>query len=187
VTKKNNNSDDDLVISDEQTLLHTRVGNVESATVESLRTGREARFYRFSFNDWVNIIALTKDSQLIMIRQFRFGSQQVELEIPGGAIEKGELPLAAGLRELLEETGYAGTNGRIIGKVNPNPAIQDNWCYTVLVEDVERVAEQQMDEMEDIEVVTMPCSEIDSLISDGHITHGLVLNALMFYERIRRT
>jgi 8-oxo-dGTP pyrophosphatase MutT (NUDIX family) len=186
VAKKKNNPADDLVISDEQTLLHTRVGNVESATVESLRTGREARFYRFSFNDWVNIIALTRDLQIILIRQFRFGSGQVELEIPGGAIEKGELPLAAGLRELLEETGYAGTNGRIIGKVNPNPALQDNWCYTVLVEDVERIADQQMDEMEDIEVVTVPFSEIDALISEGHITHGLVLNALMFYEHIRR-
>lgn len=186
MAKKTNNPDDDLVISDEQTLLHTRVGNVESATVESISTGREARFYRFSFNDWVNIIALTKNFQLIMIRQFRFGSQRVELEIPGGAIEKGELPLAAGLRELLEETGYAGKHGRIIGKVNPNPALQDNWCYTVLVEDVECVAEQQMDEMEDIEVVTIPVSEIDMLISEGHITHGLVLNALMFYEHTRR-
>ncbi len=186
MTKKKNNAEDDVVISDEQILLHTRVGNVESATVESLRTGREARFYRFSFNDWVNIIALTKDLQLILIRQFRFGSGQLELEIPGGAIEKGELPLAAGLRELLEETGYAGKNGRLIGKVNPNPALQNNWCYTVLVEDVERVAEQQMDEMEDIEVVTKPLSEIDTLIEEGQITHGLVLNALMFYEHIRR-
>lgn len=186
MTKKNN-PDDDLIISDEQTLLHTRVGNVESATVESLRTGREARFYRFLFNDWVNIIALTKELQLIMIRQFRFGSQKVELEIPGGAIEKDELPLAAGLRELLEETGYAGKNGRIIGKVSPNPALQDNWCYTVLVEEAERVDEQQMDEMENIEVVTMPLAEIDTLILEGHITHGLVLNALMFYEHLRRT
>ena len=186
MTKKNN-PDDDLIISDEQTLLHTRVGNVESATVESLRTGREARFYRFLFNDCVNIIALTKELQLIMIRQFRFGSQKVELEIPGGAIEKDELPLAAGLRELLEETGYAGKNGRIIGKVSPNPALQDNWCYTVLVEEAERVDEQQMDEMENIEVVTMPLAEIDTLILEGHITHGLVLNALMFYEHLRRT
>ena len=186
MAKKKNNPGDDLVFSDEQTLLHTRVGNVQSATVESLRTGREARFYRFSFNDWVNIIALTTDLQLIMIRQFRFGSGQVELEIPGGAIEKGELPLSAGLRELLEETGYAGKNARIIGKVSPNPALQDNWCYTVLVEDVEQVAGQQMDEMEDIEVVTVPFAEIDTLMAEGQITHGLVLNALMFYEHLRR-
>lgn len=185
--KKKNNLGNDLVISDEQTLLHTRIGNVESASVESLRTGREARFYRFSFDDWVNIIALTTDLQLVMIRQFRFGSGQVELEVPGGAIEKGELPLAAGLRELLEETGYAGNNGRIIGKVNPNPALQDNWCYTVLVEEAERVANQQMDEMEEIEVVTVPLSDIDTLISDGQITHGLVLNALMFFENVRQT
>jgi 8-oxo-dGTP pyrophosphatase MutT (NUDIX family) len=187
VRKNRNRPGDDLVISDEQTLLHTHVGNVESAKVESLRTGRESRFYRFAFHDWVNIVALTKDVQLIMIRQFRFGSGRVELEIPGGAIEKGELPLAAGLRELLEETGYGGKNGRIIGKVSPNPALQDNWCYTVFLEDVERVAEQSMDEMEDIEVITIPLSEINTLISSGQITHGLVLNALMFYEHLRRS
>ena len=182
----NNGGGEGLCISDEQTLLHTRIGDVYSATVANLRTGREARFYRFGFTDWVNVIAQTSDLQLILVRQFRFGSQQFELEIPGGAIERDELPLAAGLRELLEETGYAGKNGRIIGKVRPNPALQDNWCYTILVEEVESVAEQKMDEMEDIEVVTLPLAEVDRLIKEEKITHGLVLNALMFYQRIRK-
>ncbi len=186
VKNNNNGGGEGLCISDEQTLLHTRIGDVYSATVANLRTGREARFYRFGFTDWVNVIAQTSDLQLILVRQFRFGSQQFELEIPGGAIERDELPLAAGLRELLEETGYAGKNGRIIGKVRPNPALQDNWCYTILVEEVESVAEQKMDEMEDIEVVTLPLAEVDRLIKEEKITHGLVLNALMFYQRIRK-
>lgn len=181
---KENKPGQDLLISDEQILLQTRIGDVQSATVENGRDGRKARFYRFNFSDWVNIVALTHDMQIVLIKQYRFGSEQVEVEIPGGAIEKGELPLAAGLRELLEETGYAGENARIIGRVKPNPAIQGNWCYTILVENVKQVADQQMDEMEDIEVMTLPLAEMKKMVDDGRITHGLVLNALMLYEGV---
>ncbi|MFN2354779.1 MAG: NUDIX hydrolase [Desulfopila sp.] len=181
-----NEHDDDLIITAEQTLLRTRVGDVVAAGATNRLTGQEARFYRFEFADWVNVIALTRERRIVLVKQFRFGSRQVELEIPGGAIDRGEAPLAAGQRELLEETGYAGPNAVVIGKVRPNPAIQRNWCYTLLVEEAEPVAEQQLDDMENIEVVTATLPEVDELISSGHISHGLVLNALMFFERYRR-
>jgi 8-oxo-dGTP pyrophosphatase MutT (NUDIX family) len=103
------------------------------------------------------------------------------VEIPGGSVNEGEDPLEAGLRELLEETGYAGENCRIIGKVCPNPAIQNNSCYTVLVENARRVAEPAQDDMEDIEVLTLPQDAVHKLVADGTISHGLVLNALMFF------
>ena len=175
--------ENEFSIDEEETLLSTRIGDVLSARVTAHRKGREAQFYRFAFHDWVNIIALTPDLQVVLVKQYRFGTGRYELEIPGGAVEKGESPLTAGLRELLEETGFAGKNGRIIGKVYPNPALQSNSCYTVLVEDVERVAEQQMDDMEDIEVLIVPLTEIDRMIRAEEITHGLVLNAFMLYER----
>jgi ADP-ribose pyrophosphatase len=89
----------------------------------------------------------------------------------------------AGSRELLEETGFAGKNARVIGEVSPNPAIQNNCCYTVLIEDVEQVAEQNMDEMEDIEVSVVPLDVVDDLAAEGRINHGLVLNALMFFAQ----
>ncbi len=105
----------------------------------------------------------------------------MEWEIPGGTVDAGEDPLAAGLRELFEETGYAGENGQIIGTVCPNPALQDNLCYTVFVENVTRVSSPNLDEMEDIEVQTMPVKEVMSQVRSGAINHGLVLNGLMFY------
>lgn len=162
-------------------LLTTPVLNVLSSKVRCDRTGLEKQFYRFDFPSWVNIVALTPTEEIVLIRQYRFGSGKDELEIPGGAVEKDENPLDAGLRELLEETGYAGENGRIIGKVCPNPALQDNFCYTVLVENATRSSAPDLDDMEDIEVLTIPCREIFNLIRNGHISHGLVLNGIMFY------
>ena len=155
--------------------------NLLTSRVHSDRTGIEKDFFKLDFPRWVNIVASTEKNEIILIRQYRFGTNRIELEIPGGAVNDGEPPLEAGLRELLEETGYAGTNGRIIGKVCPNPAIQENFCYTVLVENVKKVAEPKLDEMEDIEVLTMSVNDTFALIQDGTINHGLVLNGLMFY------
>lgn len=151
------------------------------------RNSVEKDFFKLQFTPWVNIVACTEHREILLIRQYRFGTNQIELEIPGGAVNDGEPPLEAGLRELLEETGYAGINGRIIGKVCPNPAIQDNTCYTVLVENVKKVAAPSLDEMEDIEVLPMPEDKVFDLVRDGSIHHGLVLNGLMFYAMSRES
>jgi len=146
----------DLLIYEYKTLLHTRLCDFVSAKVQSKRTGKNSEFFRFDFTDWVNVVALTKEKHIVIIKQFRFGTERIEIEIPGGAIEKGEDPC-------------------------PNPAIQNNWCYTVLIEGVTKVAEQNMDEMEDIEVNLISLEEMDSLIKNGSISHGLVLNAMMMF------
>lgn len=168
-------------ISSTRTLFANPVVSLVASRVRCGRTSAEKDFYKFQFPSWVNIIALTARRELVLIRQYRFGTDREELEIPGGSVNEGEDPLAAGLRELLEETGYAGENGRIIGRVCPNPAIQNNACYTVLVENVRRVAEPEQDDMEDIDVLTLPQDEVQQLVADGVISHGLVLNALMFF------
>ncbi len=170
-------------VFNEKVLFQTRVADIVSAQVKSNRTGREAEFYRLVFPNWVNIIALTPKRELVLIKQYRFGSQKVEIEIPGGVIEDNESPVEAGSRELLEETGMAGKNARIIGEICPNPAIQDNRCYTVFIEDVVQVAEQEMDDLEDIEVKVVSLEKVNELVADGSINHGLVLNALMFFEK----
>lgn len=162
-------------------VLSTPVMNVLTSKVVCKRNGKTKDFHRIDFSSWVNIVAVTPDQKIVFIRQYRFGSGQLEVEIPGGAVEKGEDPLLGGIRELLEETGYSGENARIIGKVCPNPAIQDNFCYTVLVENVRKTAELHLDDMEDIEVFTVKCSELPELMRNGSIQHGLVLNALTFY------
>jgi len=174
--------DDELwKVTNPRTVLSTPVMNVLTSEVVCKRNGKTKDFHRLDFSSWVNIVAVTTEQEIVFIRQYRFGSGQLEVEIPGGAVEKGEDPLVGGLRELLEETGYSGENGKIIGKVCPNPAIQDNFCYTVLVENVRKTTEPQLDDMEDIEVFTIKCEELPDLMRNGSIQHGLVLNALTFY------
>ncbi len=160
----------------------SRVTDVESAQVICKRTGERSSFLRFAFPNWVNIIGVTPEQQILLVRQFRFGTKMVETEIPGGVIHPDESPENAGVRELLEETGYEGKNPRVIGKVCPNPALQDNTCYTVLVEDVQKVAEQNLDAMEDIDIDLLAIAEVFEMLRKGQIHHGLVLNAFMFYQ-----
>lgn len=132
--------------------------------------------------DWVNVVALTPDQQLVLVRQFRYGINEFSLEIPGGVIEPGEEPIAAGLRELREETGFVGSSATILASVHPNPAIQSNRSHFVLVQNAVCVEPQTWDADEELEVMTKPVDEVLAAAHRGEITHGLVLNALMFFQ-----
>jgi hypothetical protein len=102
----------------------------------SPRTKAEHDFFVIDCANWVNVVALTPDQKIVMVEQYRHGSNTVELEIPGGMIDaKDASPVTAGVRELREETGYEGKQARLLGEIFPNPAIMSNVCYTVLVED----------------------------------------------------
>jgi 8-oxo-dGTP pyrophosphatase MutT (NUDIX family) len=162
-------------------IAQTPIVTISAGPVLCERTGRKKDFYLFDFPDWVNVVAITPAKDIVLVHQFRYGSDKVEIEIPGGMFNHGENPVEAGCRELLEETGYAGKNARIIGKVCPNPAIQRNQCYTILVEDAVNITEPRMDDMEDIECSLKSKEDILQYIAAGDINHGLVLNAFLFY------
>ena len=101
--------------------------------------GIKGDFFVLDTNDWVNVLAITPNRELVLVRQFRYGSQEYSLEPPGGVIEKGEDPVLAGMRELSEETGYVGTDPQLIGNARPNAAILSNKCHFVLLEDVKKL------------------------------------------------
>jgi len=149
-------------------------------TARSPRTGETHDFYVLESGDWVNVVALTPKNQVVLIRQYRHGTRRVELEIPGGMINRRELPVHAGRRELREETGYDSSDARIIGEVAPNPAYQRNTCYTVLVRNARRVCETQFDHAEDIAVELTPLKAIRGLLRRGKIQHSLVVVAFLW-------
>lgn len=171
----------------EQTEIYsTRIFELDSVIRREDQTGNEGEFYVLRANDWINVVAVTSDAQLILVDQFRHGTDGFELEIVGGIMNPGESPIEAALRELKEETGYGPTAASIvevIGMVLPNPAFLDNRCYTILVTDAELLSKQEFDDHENIEVVLEPLGTMNELVRSGRITHGLVINAFYWYER----
>jgi 8-oxo-dGTP pyrophosphatase MutT (NUDIX family) len=164
-----------------------RIFSIRTDQVVSPRTQQPHDVYVIDCVNWVNVIALTPDGHLVLIEQYRHGSAAVELEIPGGMMDATDAsPVTAALRELREETGYAGENARIIGQVSPNPAIMSNVCFTVLVENCHCVHPVQFDGGEDLITRLMPAAEIPRLVATGKIRHSLVIVALYYFDLWQR-
>ena len=144
-----------------------RVFNLRRDRARSPRTSETHDFYVLESPSWVNIIPLTPTKEVVLIRQYRFGIRDMTLEIPGGLMEPSDSPEEAARRELREETGYREETLIPLGTVHPNPAIQNNLCYTFLAANVFPVGQLVQDEREDIEVVLQPLSEIPRLIRRG--------------------
>ena len=157
-----------------------KVFKIRNVQAISPRTNNKGQFYTIETNDWVNIIPVTENDEVVMIKQYRHGSQEITLEIPGGLVDD-EHHRDAALRELLEETGYKGETVRYLGAVNPNPAIFNNLCHTYLVDKVKKVSGKKLDPNEDIDVIHIPVAEIPSLIETGVISHALVVVAFHFF------
>src|SRR6266480_4325897 len=137
------------------------------------RNGTEHEVFVIDAADWVNVVAITPDNHLVMVEQYRHGTNTVELEIPGGMVDREDAsPVAAGVRELREETGYEGENARILGQILPNPAIMSNVCYTILVEKCRYVCEVEFDHGEDLVTKLVPVREVPQLVAAGKIQHS---------------
>jgi 8-oxo-dGTP pyrophosphatase MutT (NUDIX family) len=140
--------------------------------------GRRARdFYVLEAPDWINVVPLTDDRRVVLVRQYRFGIEGFTLEVPGGMCDEGESPAEAALRELREETGYDARELIALGWVHPNPALQTNRCHSFLAAGAHPAGTPTPDPDEAIEVSTAPLDEIPRLIREGMITHSLVIAA----------
>ena len=173
---------DDWTITSREHLGNFKIFDIEKLKTISPRTGKELPFFVLNCQDWINIIAITKENKIIMVKQYRFGTSKTELEIPGGMIEEGEEPMEAAKRELLEETGYEGDKFTYLGHVDPNPAFQTNKCHVTLIENCECVSEQKLDPGEDIAVEKVSQRNIQELIRNGTIRHSLVIAAFSLYD-----
>lgn len=169
-------------VLDSERLMSTRVFSIRKDESVSPLTGDEHEFFVIEAPDWINVVALTQDDEVLLIEQYRHGTQSVTLEIPGGMVDPGEEPLDTAKRELLEETGYAGDKWVLIGEVQPNPAIQNNRCFTFLATNCAKVKEPEFDTTEYIVTSKKPSGEIPKLVSEGRIKHSLVVAAFYWHH-----
>ena len=142
------------------------------------RNGKELECLILDSKDWVNIVALTPAGETILVKQFRFGSGSVTIEIPGGVIDPGEDHAAAAKRELKEETGFVSEKWTYLGASEPNPAILNNLCHHWLAEDAEKRYEVNLDDGEDIAIITASPTEIKAAVKSGRLRHALALAGL---------
>ena len=164
-----------------------RIFTVRTDEKLSPRTGAKHDFYIIDCVDWVNVLAITPQQELVMVEQYRHGTNTVELEIPGGIMDRSDAsPLHTGVRELREETGYEGKQARVLGDVFANPAIMSNTCHTVLIENCALKHPVEWDSGEDMLTRLVPLAEVPALVASGKIKHPLVIVALYYLDLLRR-
>lgn len=149
-------------------------------------TCRDARgnildcYYTLAYSDWVQVVAITPRDELVLVRQYRHGAQRRTLELPSGNMDPGETdPLASGLRELQEETGYAGSDARLVSTQHPNAATHRNLCHTVLLLNAEPTATMALEAGEDISVELWPLDQVLAGLSGGLFPQAMHIAALL--------
>jgi ADP-ribose pyrophosphatase len=163
-----------------------RIFTLQSIPSNSPETGKAFEFFRLRARDWVNVIALTPDNDMIFVIQQRHGIDRATLEIPAGIVEPGEAHVAAARRELEEETGFIPGAMMHLGTAYSNPAFMDNLCYSFLASDCTPTGITRRDSAEEIKVVTVHSSEIDFLLASGMLGNSMGLVAFLWYDLYRR-
>ena len=136
-------------------------------------------FYVILSCDWVNVVPITPQGRVLLIRQFRSGTEEITIEVPGGMVESTDVdPAETARRELEEESGYQAERIIPLRSVRPNPAILRNWCHLFMATGVRPVGNMNWDEGEEVRPFEATWDEVDELVRSGAINHSIVLNAL---------
>ena len=158
--------------------------SIHELTCRSSEDSRRLKFYTMRSRNWCNIIPVTEDGKIVLIKQYRIGIAKHTIEIPGGVVDpEDDHVQATAIREMTEETGYVALPGARcinLGTSYPNPAIQNNIVTSLIVGPVRKTQEQKLDVGEMIETFEVPISEIPKLIADGTINHALMLDTFFF-------
>ncbi|WP_299014991.1 NUDIX hydrolase [uncultured Caulobacter sp.] len=138
-----------------------------------------APYYVLEYPDWVEVVALDADNNVLLVKQYRHALGDISIELPAGGMDPGETdPVEAGRRELLEEAGCAGTLS-LVGETRPNAGTHTNRTHIILARDVVKVAEPQDEPSERIESVWVPLAEAIRMALAGEITVGMQAASLL--------
>ncbi|MEO0510743.1 MAG: NUDIX hydrolase [Verrucomicrobiota bacterium] len=170
-------------ILDDRLLQECRVWDLRVRRYRHPKNSKEGDFFYLDSRDWAVVVARTVEGKIVLVRQFRWGSDELSWELPGGIIDEGEDPVEAGLRELKEETGYIASSGKLIGHCRPNPAILNNYCKVVFADGCKLSrGGTDWDEHEEMEVRAVPEKTVMEWARSCKIGHALALNGLLFYK-----
>jgi ADP-ribose pyrophosphatase len=162
------------------------VFKVQALAMRDASGAPRREFTVFTCPDWCNVVAVTDADELVLVWQYRFGTDALSLEIPGGVVDPGESPIDGAARELREETGYAARHVEELCEVEPNPALQNNRCFTYLATGAHLAGGTSFDENEECEVVLVPIAALPQLLDEGRVTHALCRVGLEAFLRKRR-
>ena len=163
--------------------LKTPIFTITAVRREHPEREGSAEFFTISPPDWVNVIALTTERRVVLVRQYRHGTSALTLEIPGGSVDPDETPEEAGARELREETGYKAERWVRLGRIEVNPAFMSNGCTTLLALEARLTGETAFDEHEELSVELFTVEEFFDAIDSGLIDHGIVVSAAYYLRR----
>lgn len=168
----------------DEPLQDCRVFRVSRSFARSPHTGRVHPFYTIDAEAWVNVVPLTHEGDVVLVRQYRHGTRDLTLEIPGGLVDPGESPAEAAGRELLEETGYRAEELVPMGDLNPNPALFGNRVHTFVARGCRRVAEVANEGLEETAVELLRRDDLPAAVRRGDIDHALVVAAFYWLELV---
>lgn len=138
-------------------------------------------YYVYEFPDWVTALAITEDGKVILERQYRHALGTVDLEIPGGCVDDTDKSKEDAIaRELLEETGYTFTSYEYLGKTSANPSTNNNLMYMFLARGGKKVASQNLDPNEEIEIKLVTIDELKQLVRENKLIQSMHITCIMY-------
>jgi ADP-ribose pyrophosphatase len=132
------------------------------------------------------VLPLLDDGRMIMIRQFRYPTLEVLLELPAGTLEENEDPLVCAGRELIEETGWQARELHRLGSIFTTPGFTDELIHCFVAEGLSPAAGGTAHEPDEaIDVVIMSCDEVHELARTGQLQDAKTL-ATVFLARLHQ-